>query len=75
MPLPLTSSLKEAGCVEATRSLFEAASLVAEVLPLNYTRKKRQNMSTKNENKKQVLPVKMVPIMEAKPTLPKATRF
>jgi hypothetical protein len=33
-----TSLLEADGCVEATRSLFIGASLVAEVLPLNYTR-------------------------------------
>ncbi len=41
--------------IEPTTSAWKA-----EVLPLNYTRKKARNMSTENENKKQVYPVKMV---------------
>ncbi|MCG6179003.1 hypothetical protein JEG43_13505, partial [Anoxybacillus sp. LAT_35] len=33
-----SSLLNDDRCVEATRRLFDDASLVAEVLPLNYTR-------------------------------------
>jgi hypothetical protein len=56
--------------IEPTTSAWKA-----EVLPLNYTRKKRQNMSTKNKNKKQVLPVKIIPNDRSRTYTVEGTRF